>query len=533
MTLITAPSETVRARDVVIVGAGVAGLFTALQLAPRPVTVLTARKLGRGGSSPWAQGGVAAAMAPDDSPALHAEDTIAAGAGLVDDAAARVLCAEGPARIDDLARYGVQFDRDATGAYKVGREAAHRRNRILHASGDQAGAAIMAALNDAARAAEHIEIVERVVVEDLLTDDKGRVGGVLAFDVDRQTRVDLAAGAVVLATGGLGGLYAVTTNPVRAKGHGLAFAARAGAVVRDAEFVQFHPTALDVGVDPAPLATEALRGAGARLLDADGRAFMVDYDAAGDLAPRDVVARAVATERAAGRGAYLDARDAVGPSFPTAFPPVYAAARDAGLDPRAETLPVAPAAHYHMGGVQTDLYGRASVEGLWAVGEVASTGVHGANRLASNSLLEAVVFGGRIAEALRDGAVIPAVNAAAPPDRLALPPAPAPQAAAEQLRRGMADAAAIVRDAAGLARMRSIVRTLRAAPDLTSGLLSGCVAADLILAGAAAREESRGGHTRSDFPERAAAAYHSQARLTVDGAVAVDPAPPRAHSNDE
>ncbi len=499
--------------DILIIGAGVAGLFTALKLAPRAVTVVTARPLGKGGSSGWAQGGIAAAVAPGDSPALHLADTIAAGAGLVDDAAAQILCEEGPARIGDLIAYGVPFDRHADGSLKVGREAAHGRDRIVHASGDQAGAAIMAALIDAARAAPHITIIERVVVEDLLVDEHGAVSGALAFDIDRGVRELLHASATILATGGLGGLYAVTTNPVRAQGHGLSFAARAGAIIRDPEFVQFHPTAIDIGVDPAPLATEALRGEGATLVNRDGRRFMPDYHPDAELAPRDIVARAVEAERNAGRGALLDATRAIGDAFPERFPTVYGSARAGGVDPRVEPLPVAPASHYHMGGVLTDAFGRSSVPGLWAIGEVASTGVHGANRLASNSLLEAVVFGGRAAQALLGAEARQHSQGAAPADRFSLAPQPADPRACVILRHAMSSGCALLRSRASLLEVRHTLDQLSVYEGLTSGLLSAIVSARLIVEGALAREESRGGHYRTDFPDTAPAQLHSLLRL--------------------
>ncbi|MEL7486107.1 MAG: L-aspartate oxidase [Pseudomonadota bacterium] len=501
------PSDTIDV-DILVVGAGVAGLFTALKLAPRPVAVVTARGLGRGGSTPWAQGGIAAAVGDDDDPQLHFEDTVTAGDGLVDAAAARVLTEEGPARIDDLSAYGVQFDRTADGGYKVGREAAHRRDRIVHASGDRAGAAIMAALADAARRAPHIALYERIVIEDLLTGD-GRVGGALAYDVEAQRRILLRAGETVLATGGLGGLYAVTTNPVRAQGHGLAFAARAGADIRDAEFVQFHPTALNVGVDPAPLATEALRGDGAVLTRANGERFMPDYHPDAELAPRDIVARAVEAEIAAGRGAFLDASGAIGGDFPGRYPTVFAACESARLDPRREPMPVAPAAHYHMGGVVTDLEGRATLEGLSAVGEVASTGVHGANRLASNSLLEAAVFGARIADRLRGTETKATPRARAPEDRLQVAPSPAPADAANRLRQAMSKDGALIRSASGLDRLQKTINEIERDAGSTSGLISALTAARLIATAARHRTESRGAHFRHDYPDKADACAHT------------------------
>ena len=504
---------------ILIVGAGVAGLFTALKLAPHPVTVVTARALGRGGSSGWAQGGIAAAVAADDSAERHIMDTLSAGAGLVEPAAARILCTQGPARIDDLVSYGVPFDRAPDGAFKVGREAAHSRDRIIHATGDQAGAAIMAALIDAARKAAHITILERVIVEDLLTDDHGRVAGALVYDVEKERREPMLARETVLATGGLGGLYAVTTNPVRAQGHGLGFAARAGAIIRDPEFVQFHPTAMDVGADPAPLATEALRGDGATLIDGEGRRFMADYHGDMELAPRDVVARAVEAERTSGRGAFLDARDAVGAAFPEKYPTVFAAARAAGIDPRIEPIPVAPACHYHMGGVLTDLDGRSSVPGLWAIGEVASSGVHGANRLASNSLLEAVVFGARAAERLKSENASQPKEPRAPADRLALPSKPADPVAMAGLRHAMSEGGALLRSRESLAAVDSVIGDLSALPDMTSGLYSALVTARLIVEAARNRKESRGGHFRTDFPETAATPVHSDCRLDGEAVI--------------
>ena len=496
--------------DILIIGAGVAGLYTALKMAPRPVTVITARPVGKGGATPWAQGGMAAAIGADDTPNLHFADTMEAGAGLVDPEAASLLVDGGAVAVEDLARYGVQFYTDANGDYVLGREAAHCRDRIVHATGDQAGAAIMTALVAAAQAAEHITILERVVVEDLLTDDQGAVGGALVYNVAAGERAVFDAAETVLATGGLGGLYAVTTNPAPAQGHGLAFAARAGAVIRDPEFVQFHPTALDIGEDPAPLATEALRGKGARLVNKDGRAFMSDYHKAEDLAPRDVVARAVEAERKAGRGAYLDARDAIGKAFPATFPTVYAACRRGGVDPQTDLMPVAPAAHYHMGGVMTDLDGASSVEGLWAVGEVASSGVHGANRLASNSLLEAVVFGARIAEQLRDKDVAQPHEPGAPADRMDLPSKPADPDALLKIRRAMSAGCALIRSRESLNETLDVIHALNIYPDMTSGLKSALVAAELIAQGAMMREESRGGHYRSDFPDTEKEAFYTE-----------------------
>lgn len=502
--------------DILIIGAGVAGLYTALKLAPRAVTVVTARPLGKGGATPWAQGGMAAAVGPDDTPNLHFADTMQAGAGLVDAEAASLLVDGGKAAVEDLMLFGVQFDQDKDGNLVLGREAAHCRDRIVHATGDQAGAAIMDALVKAARASDHITILERVVVEDLMTDDNGAVGGALIYDVAAEERAAFDAGETVLATGGLGGLFAVTTNPIRAQGHGLAFAARAGALIRDPEFVQFHPTALDIGADPAPLATEALRGEGAQLVNKDEAAFMEKYHPAADLAPRDIVARAVEAEIKAGRGAFLDAREAVGDAFPKKFPTVFAACQKAKIDPQADLMPVAPAAHYHMGGVFTDLDGATTLEGLWAVGEVASTGVHGANRLASNSLLEAVVFGARIADQLREKEIAIPDEAGAPADRMDVPSKPANPDAMQRLREAMSAGCALIRSEESLIDVLELLAELNEHPDMTSGLKSALVSAELIAQGALAREESLGAHYRSDFPEADEEVFHTEIAAEMD-----------------
>lgn len=473
-----------KSSSILIVGAGLAGLFLALKLAPRRVTVLSQAPLGQASSSAWAQGGLAAALAPGDDPALHAEDTVKAGAGLVDPVVARLIAYEGPARVMDLVALGVPFDRTPDGALAQSLEAAHSRPRVVRVSGDLAGKAIMDALIAAARAAPHIEIAENQRARALLRDANGRICGVLC-----DGGVQFTAAETIIATGGVGGLYAVTTNPVEAQGQGFAMAARAGALIADPEFVQFHPTAIDIGRDPAPLATEALRGEGAHIINAKGEAFV------SDLAARDVVARAIHLERQAGRGAFLDAREAVGSKFPGHFPTVFAACMSAGVDPRIAPIPIAPAAHYHMGGVATDIWGRTSVDGLSAVGECASTGAHGANRLASNSLLEAVVFTYRIAARLRDGSLEPA----AAPEPASAPPA-LPDGARAELRRLMEAHASVVRDGPGLARAAADVQALGE----IHGQANALVAAQLILAAALARRESRGAHFRSDYPDASA-----------------------------
>ncbi|HEY8572186.1 L-aspartate oxidase [Phenylobacterium sp.] len=476
----------IRHDGVLVVGAGLAGLSAALAAAPAKVLVLSPTPLNQGCSSAWAQGGMAAALAADDAPALHANDTVAAGAGLVDPEMARLLAEEGPAAVRALAEIGAPFDRDAEGGFVQSLEAAHSRARVARVKGDQAGKAIMQAVTVAAMAAPHIQVRTGMSLRALLQDASGRVRGVVAED--ERGLHEITARAVILATGGIGGLYAVTTTPAELTGDGLGLAAMAGAVVADPEFVQFHPTAIDIGRDPAPLATEALRGEGAVLVNGDGERFMGRYRADAELAPRDVVARAIHAEREAGRGAFLDAREAVGSHFPHEFPAVFAACLSGGIDPRVQPIPVAPACHYHMGGIATDEHGRTTLAGLYAAGECASTGVHGANRLASNSLLEAAVFGARAGAAARDEAD-PGTKALKPP----MPPK-LPGPALQQLRQAMSRDAGVVRTAEGLSRLLAEIDALEA----VHGRAPALVAARLTAACALVRRESRGGHYRAD-----------------------------------
>ena len=483
---------------VLVIGAGLAGLSAALALAPRRALVLTPAPLTLACSSAWAQGGVAAALSPDDDAERHAADTVAAGAGLVDPAMALLLTREGPDAVRWLASLGAPFDRDSGGAFAQSLEAAHSRPRVARVKGDQAGKAIMQAVADAVAAQPTIAVRQARALA-LLQDAEGRVRGALVEQDGRH--VEITAAAVILATGGVGGLYAVTTNPAAVRGEGLALAARAGARIADPEFVQFHPTALDIDVDPAPLATEALRGEGARLIGADGQPFMALHHPMADLAPRDVVARAIHRQLAEGRGAFLDCRQAVGERFPEEFPAVFASCQSAGLDPRREPIPVAPAAHYHMGGVWTDADARTSLEGLYAVGECASTGVHGANRLASNSLLEAAVFGlraGRAAQAECD----PKTPGIPSEPTTELPPESSPNGALSTLRRSMSLNAGVERSGVGLTRLLADIDALV----VRHGEALPLIAARLIARGALEREESRGAHWRGDFPDTAAVA---------------------------
>jgi L-aspartate oxidase len=503
--------------DILIVGGGLAGLFCALKLAPLPVAILAAAPIGEGASSVWAQGGIAAAVSEGDSPELHAADTCAAGAGIVDSETALSVAREAGARVADLLRFGAPFDHDAQGRLTPSQEAAHSARRIVRVKGDGAGAAIMQALIAAVRTTPSITLHENFVADDLIVQS-GRVAGVYAHGPDG-TRKAFRARATVFATGGIGGLYALTTNPPQADGAALAMGARAGARIADAEFVQFHPTAIDIGRDPAPLATEALRGEGATLINRAGLRFMPALHKHAELAPRDIVARGVFAEIAAGRGAYLDATEAVGAAFAEKFPNVAAACLSAGIDPAREKIPVAPAEHYHMGGLWTDARGKTSLPGLWAAGEAASTGLHGANRLASNSLLEAVVFGDRVARDIAKGLSTPPAAPLAVAE-LPAPPSRADAEAAAEVRKIMTRHVGVLRDAAGLSfALRSLLALRgRALATQNLDLRNRTEAALLIAASALRRRESRGGHFRSDFPAADPAQAH-RSFITLDEAL--------------
>lgn len=486
--------ETTRlpAGAVLVVGAGLAGLFTALKLAPRPVFVLTSRRSKKGAASAWAQGGIASAIGAGDTAESHAQDTIAAGDGLVDPRIAMILASEGPDRVRDLMKLGVPFDTDERGDLVVSLEAAHSRPRVARVKGDLAGKAIIETMVQKSQAADHITGLIGWRAESLLSDGKGGIAGTMARK-DDGTLMAIEADVTIMATGGVGGLFAVTTNPKSARGDALGMAAVHGALMRDPEFVQFHPTAIDIGRDPAPLATEALRGDGATLVDRRGRRFMAKYHPDGELAPRDDVARAIFAQIQADDPPFLDCRAAVGDHFPDHFPTVFKSCMDAGIDPRTDLIPIAPAVHYHMGGLDTDDVGRTSIPGLYAIGECAAVGVHGANRLASNSLLEACVFGNRAAQSILDDNI---------PDRKADKIQSQPWLAmgpevSTILRTNMTKHCGVRRNAQGLNELLGIIEGLID----RVGAANPLIAARMIAGSALAREESRGGHFRDDFPK--------------------------------
>ncbi|MET7420334.1 L-aspartate oxidase [Dactylosporangium sp. NPDC005555] len=494
--------------DVVVIGSGVAGLTAALHLreAGLHVTVVTKVNIDDG-STRWAQGGIAAVLDPLDTPEAHAQDTLVAGVGLCDAAAVEVLVREGPTRVRELIRWGAEFDRNNDGSLMLTREGGHHANRIIHAGGDATGAEVQRALHAAVHRDPWIRLIEHALVLDLLTDASGRACGVTLHVLGEGAEDGVGAvlaRAVVLATGGMGQIYSATTNPVVSTGDGVALALRAGAAVTDIEFVQFHPTALALNNRDSqqPLVSEALRGEGAYLRDGDGNRFMVGRHDLAELAPRDVVAKGIyRVMRAEGtQNVWLDARHLGREFLEGRFPTIVASCRAAGVDPAADLIPVSPAAHYASGGVRTDLLGRTSIPGLYACGEVACTGVHGANRLASNSLLEGLVFSRRIAEDIAHD-----LPAQADPVTADLPSWTADPALRSPLQAAMSAHASVLRSAGSLDQAAQALTKLaldRAAPGLAGWEATNLLTVATALVGAAdLRQETRGCHWREDFPD--------------------------------
>ncbi|MFE5077923.1 L-aspartate oxidase [Streptomyces halstedii] len=535
--------------DVVVVGSGVAGLTTALRCAAAGLaTVVVTKARLDDGSTRWAQGGIAAALGEGDTPEQHLDDTLVAGAGLCDEAAVRALVTEGPGAMSRLIGTGARFDTTEAGALALTREGGHHRRRIAHAGGDATGAEVSRALVGAVRSAA-LRTIENALVLDLLTDAEGRTTGV-TLHVMGEGQHDgvgaVRAPAVVLATGGMGQVFSATTNPPVSTGDGVALALRAGAEVSDLEFVQFHPTVLFLGAGAEgqqPLVSEAVRGEGAHLVDASGTRFMLGQHELAELAPRDIVAKAITRQmRLTGtEHMYLDARHFGAEMWARRFPTILAACRAHGIDPVTEPVPVAPAAHYASGGVRTDLWGRTTVPGLYACGETACTGVHGANRLASNSLLEGLVFAERIAADIvaagpQERGPEPAPERADDQDPA---PAPVPLLAAESrtaVQRIMTRGAGVIRSASSLAeaaeRLEALGRTAGAsgtdAEDAAKDAVPGVEAweatnlllvSQVLVAAAREREETRGCHWREDRPDRDDTAWrrHLVVRTGPDG----------------
>lgn len=520
----------------IIVGSGLAGLVCALELAPRPVTLITKTPQLDGGSSILANGGIAAAIGPGDTPGHHAQDTLSAGAGLSDPEAALQLAEDSVENLQFLLQEGVSFDRSPGGDLQLAQEAAHRHARIVHAGGDATGHFIMKCLIERVHATRSIHVLRNTLVHDLVVHG-GIVNGLVAYAPGQQWRY-YQASQVVLATGGIGMCWWHTTNPQEATGDGLAMAARAGAKLVDLEFMQFHPTALAMhgknNGASLPLLTEALRGAGALLLDESGHRFMPAEHADAEMAPRDIVARAIEKRIAAGQPVFLDLRPVINAGKEHLFPQAITAAGKAGFDPGKDPLPVIPAAHYHMGGIQTDDRGQTSIAGLWACGEVATTGIHGANRLASNSLLEALVFARRIAVAIAGSPTRPIENPASLPSAPRLPTGTARlNGIIDATRKLMSGNVGILRSGTGLAsalsqlsawdrEMRSLLDqdTSNCPPSANS--IKRCsearnllLVARLVTLAALQRTESRGAHYRDDYP-RPAAEWQRRQSLTVE-----------------
>ncbi|MEP3296071.1 MAG: L-aspartate oxidase [Pseudoruegeria sp.] len=508
---------------VVIIGAGIAALYAALKLAPRPVLVISPDPLGSGASSAWAQGGVAAAMSEKDSAESHAEDTLGAGAGTVDATVAHFVTQAAGAHIVELTTMGTPFDRDDSGQYILSLEAAHSFARVVRVKGDQAGKEIMEALIAEVLKTPSIQVLEGMLATALEVENDTVTGVWLqSSDPAAPTHPALiTCPAVLLAGGGSAGLFALTTNPPRIRGQVIGMAARAGAEIADAEFVQFHPTAIDVGLDPAPLATEALRGEGAVLINADGERFMVAEHKDAELAPRDIVARAIFAQTQADKRPMLDCRKVFKETGLDRFPAVADACQSEDINPLDVPIPVAAAAHYHMGGVSTDIEGKTSLNGLWACGEAASTGLHGANRLASNGLLEAMVF----ARACADS-IVPTLPEITDYNRVNPEKAPSQTVdttkAVQTIRTCLTDNVGVVRTGESLTAALTILTGLvnQTDDDTFQNMLA---TATLITAAAFARRESRGGHYRSDFPEADPAQAH-RSLLTLKKAQSIQAA---------
>jgi len=501
-------ADSIYTPDVVVVGGGVAGLTVALNIAPRKVCVITKNSLGVNTSSSWAQGGIAASISEEDSNENHINDTLNTAKGLADKSVVKMVINESVNVVNDLENIGVKFDKNEDGSFNLGLEAAHSHRRILRSKGDSSGIEIMRGLIEEVKRSDHITVLENVSIDRIISEENQIYGVIGRFTEENipNHHVVIQCPEVVLATGGLGGIFSNTTNPRTSFGEGIALAAQAGAILTDMEFVQFHPTGIDFGLDPTPLATEAIRGEGAYLVNQNDERFMLNQHPDIELAPRDLIAQNIFNQTEKGNSVFLDCRH-MSQNFETRFPQVYNYCKKANLDPRKDLIPVIPVAHYHIGGVKTDLCGRSSIEGLWCCGEVASTGIHGANRLASNSLLESLVFGKIVANQInqKNMKVIdaPITSKLIKTYKEKTKSKIRAKKYIWQLRSSMMRNLGIVRNKKSIIRgLFDILKIERESNGLSAKLNDMILVSKFIILGAYKREESRGCHLRSDYTKQ-------------------------------
>ena len=501
-------TESIYTPDVVIVGGGIAGLTVALNLAPRKVCVITKNTLGVNTSSSWAQGGIAASIDQKDSNEDHVNDTLQTAKGLADEEVVRTIVNESSNVIRYLEEIGVQFDKNPDGSFNLGLEGAHSFNRIVRSKGDSSGIEIMRGLIEEVKSAEHVTVLENVSIDSIMSEHN-IIYGVIGHLTDKNipdNHVVIQSPQVVLATGGLGGIYANTTNPRSSYGEGIALAAQAGAILTDMEFVQFHPTGLDFGLDPTPLATEAIRGEGAFLVNQSNERFMVGVHPNNELAPRDIIAQNIFKQIESGNSVFLDCRKNILANFKDRFPQVHTYCVKAGINPEEELIPIIPVAHYHIGGVKTNLKGQTSIKGLWCCGEVAATHVHGANRLASNSLLESLVFAKIVAEEINGEPLQSKKEMISSSFIKTYKEKTKNKIMAKkyiwQLRSSMMRNLGIVRNERSILRgLTETIKIERESQGLSAKLNDMILVSKFIIIGAYKRMESRGCHLRADFLE--------------------------------
>ena len=501
--------ESLHSTDVIVIGSGVSGLMTAISLYPRKVTLISKKKLGEASSSAWAQGGIAAAIGKDDSPHIHFQDTINASSGLNEERVVKFLTENAVDVVYYLENIGVKFDKDKTNNFIFSKEAAHSRRRVVKINGDNSGKEIIKILVQKIKSLNNVTILENVTIDEIIAENE-KIVGLIGRHIGENI-VDnftfFKAPHVVLATGGLGSIYEHTTNPRDIYGEGIAMAARAGASLIDMEFVQFHPTGLDIGLDPTPLLTEAIRGDGAKFIDENDNYFMESVHPEKDLAPRDIVSREIQKLKDMGHSTFLDCRHFNEKKMQESFPTAYNYLKKANIDFTKEKIPITPSAHYHMGGVFVNDSGRTSIEGLWACGEVSSTGAHGANRLASNSLLEAFVFGKKIAENINNSITSTIKERKFNFEQYLPKEKTSSKIRAKkyiwQLRCTMQDLVGVYRNEQKLQKaLIEIDRIEREARDLSAKLKDMVLISRLITYAALQRKESRGAHFRSDYPNK-------------------------------